>query len=370
MPATSVMHGGPARGWVRRLRGWLWPRVGARDAPAARPRARAAVAASATLDGVIDDLLDPARREAAADPGRPLVDADERMVRVLVPLVGRAVASTEVYQPAVGRLAELLQLDATDFNGTVRAVTREPAIVAAMLATANSPEFRRGPPIADIRVAVATLGLDTVRQLALAVTARALHEPDPLAASAMRRRRGDRELHRAMTAAFATSWLGLQHDRLRSDLGFVAAMFLDVGRALAYRELARLEHAGGCGPVGDPVAERVADLVHARLGEAALASWGLPAVIAGLCGHHHDPALADELDRPEHHAVRAISGLVHVRDGEPATLALRASLAALGLDRYELRNLAGALDELSARASVILGQPDRPAAWPAAAATA
>lgn len=348
-------------GWVKRLMAWLGP---ARAIPAV-VRARGTAPRAAVppppdrLDAVLDDLV----AGPAAPPAVVLDEPDPAVARVLHPLLSARDAGTAVYRPAVGRLAELMDLAPDDFNGTVRLITSEPAIIAAVLATANSAEFRRGAAVADIREAVGRLGLVQVRQLALAVTARALQEPDASAAG-IRRVRGERDLHRALTTAFACSWLSLQYALAQPDRTFVAAMFLDVGRPLIYRDLARLEHAAGRAPVSDAIAEQLVDAAHARLGAQTLAAWGLPDAVVAMCRHHHDELLPAELDRREWHAVRAVSGLVHLRGGQPVTAATRASLAALALDRPGLRALLVSLDELSDRASRLLGVPAEAAAWP------
>jgi HD-like signal output (HDOD) protein len=344
-------------GWARRLLGWLWSRPPAATARRAAPR-RAVDPVEVALAALIEPAADVAHAPRAFDA------ADARLIRALEPLVARADIATSGFRPAVGRVGELLALDDQDVNGAVRAVLREPAVVAAVLTMANSPEFRRGVAVAEVRTAVERLGVELVRQLALGIAARALHEPDPMAASPGRRERGDQIVHRALTTAFAVAWYGQNRGLHAADVAYVAALFLDVGRTAAYDALARLEHAGGSPPIGDRVAEEVVDRAHARLGAAALTAWGLPDEIAVLCAHHHDDQLADELDQPDAHAVRVLSGLVHLRAGEPATAALRSSALALGLDRYALRALAGVIDDLAPRAAVILGVPDRGPAWP------
>lgn len=356
----------PARpGWIRRLVAWLRPPP-ALIAPPPRARgtgARPAVTEPATapdLEPLLAALLGPVPTAAGeVDP------PEDATTRVLFSLLAARDTSTSVYRPALARVAELLELGPDDWNGTVAVVTREPAIIAAVLATANSPEFRRGWPVAEIREAIERLGLAQVRQLALALTARALHEPEPAGPGSARSERAQRDLHRALTTAFASGWLAMQRGLARPDLIFVAALFIDVGRPLVYRDLARLEHAAARAPIGDASAERLVDLVHARLGADTLAAWGLPDEVVALCRHHHDDALPAAIDRREWHVVRVVSGLVHVRAGLPITAALCTSVAALALDRHALRALIHSIDEFALRAARLLGVPGEAAAWSA-----
>lgn len=221
------------------------PRVAPRRA-APSIRSRSALAA----------LIEPAADVAHAPPAFDAADA--RLIRALEPLVARADIATSGFRPAVGRVGELLAFDDQDVNGAVRAVLREPVVVAAVLTMANSPECA-GVAVAEVRTAVERLGVELVRQLALGMAARALHEPDPMAASPGRRERGDQIVHRALTTAFAVAWYGQNRGLHAADVAYVAALFLDVGRTAAYDALARLEHAGGNPPIGDWVAEEVVD---------------------------------------------------------------------------------------------------------------
>jgi len=364
----------PPPGWAHRFLAWL--RVGrAEPARAARSSAARATTGGAPpapaasghpLDELIGDLLVP--READATAAGPDDDAAAEAGAV-EPLLAAALrvsdSSSSVFKPTVARLAELLELGDLDFNQAVRLVTREPAVVATVLAAANSPLFRRGAAMTDIRAAISALGLVDVRRLAIAVATRALYEPDAAAASHAERVRCQRDLHRTMTTAFATAERCLRRGLPHQDEAYVAAMFLDVGRPLVRGVIGQLERSGRCAMLSPAAVERLCDRHHAEVGARMLVAWGLPARVSALCQHHHAPSLPPELDAPELHEARLASGLVHLRIGAPATPALRDAVAALGLGLYELRALAAGLDDLATRASLILGIPGEPAAWPA-----
>ncbi len=318
------------------------------------------------LDALITRLLSTSDDPAPAPP----TPAEEAWLERLLPLIEyelMAQGSTAVgCQRTADQLGELVALTDTDFNGAVRLVSRDPAIAAAILAAANSVERQRGSQVGDLRTAVARLGLADTRRIAIAIATRALHDPDGPAVGSPHRQRAERDLHRAMTCAFADAAWAARAGAVGGEDPFVAGMFHDVGRPLVHRAVRALERRGRIEPVPADALTVVIERSHAAIGAEALASWGLPRRFGELARYHQVAAPPAALDGPDLQRLALVSYLVTARVGEPVAMAAaRRATAALGLERVELRTLALEVHELAQRVTDLFGVRDAPTTWDA-----
>jgi putative nucleotidyltransferase with HDIG domain len=190
-----------------------------------------------------------------------------------------------------GRLTDLLASGEATAADAAAIVEEDMAVAAKVLQLANSAYFGRRHPVAKLRDAVAYLGLDALR--ALALSAAVFHEfrvdpPIP---------RFDLEalqLHCSRVANLARAIAAEQNGHL--DV-FAAGLLHDVGLLVLATEdrdaltelLARAESEGR------PTHEVERDLHfcgHAEIGAHLLALWGLPHTVTDAVANHHQPPAA------------------------------------------------------------------------------
>jgi putative nucleotidyltransferase with HDIG domain len=166
------------------------------------------------------------------------------------------------------------------------------AISAKILQMVNSAYFGLSHEMTDLRDAVAYLGLDTVRNLTLAVEVfRTLGNEQNVASGVVD------ELHNH-SAAVAHLARELVIDKQHSHDAYVGALLHDVGHlALATRSPERFEQIRSAVSEGGNLLEAERELLgatHADIGAYLLQLWGLPyRVIETVARHHDAPDLAD-----------------------------------------------------------------------------
>ena len=316
------------------------------------------------LDTLITSLLSGEQLEL---PPPPAID-DLAWLARLDPLIEyelMARGSTAVsFQSTAAQLGELVALDDTDFNAAVRVVSRDPAVAAAILSCANTVELKRGSAVSDIRTAVARLGLAETRRIGIATAARALHDADAKALAPHHRARAHRDLHRAMTCAFASNALAAREGIVGGEDAFVAGMFVDLGRPLVHRAVVALERRDRVDPVPASALDLIIERTHGAVGAESLAAWGLPRRLAELARHHLSPAPPPAVDGPDLHRLALVSSLVLLRVGAPVPLgAARRAAAALGFDRDRLRALALDVAEMAAKVTELFAVRDADTTW-------
>lgn len=338
--------------------------------PARVTQSHRALAASALGDEYdpLDDLI--TMLQAVGDVALPPPPTDEQLawLDLLAPLIEyelMARGSTALsFQSTAAQLGELIALRDTDLNGAVRVVSRAPAVAVAVLSAANSAAHRRGGDVGDIRTAIARLGLAETRRIGIATATRAIHDPEGPPLAAHHRARGQRDLHRAMTCAFASAALAARSPTLPGEDPFVAGMFFDLGRPLVHRAVIALETRQRVQPVPAAMLDMVIERTHAAVGAEALTAWGLPARLGELALHHLSAAPPVTMVGPDLHRLALVSTLVLARSGSPVPLgAGRRATAALGLERAELRRLALEVAELGERVTELFGVRDGATTW-------
>lgn len=199
-------------------------------------------------------------------------------------------------------LSRLMQSQTTGVAEVARVVTRDPALSAKLLQLVNSAYFGTGQTTTSIQQAVALLGTDRLRYIAL--TASVFSSRDAEAGGVWLEELRRESMRAAQLArAFA--------EPAMRDLAFAATLLHDVGRvvlALGHPEefrafSERVKH--GEHPVY--VERELFGVSHADVGARLLAIWGLPTAIVDVVQYHHDPGSAPE-------ASRELAGIVHVAD--------------------------------------------------------
>ena len=188
------------------------------------------------------------------------------------------------FHPVAGKLLTLPG-DMDDVKRVVSIVGGDPALAAEILFVANSSLFGFPARIQSLRHAVAVLGLDCVRQLAMTVAVRSLaRDAGPFVRASWCHSVACAVIAEKIAAVFGSTaeqayTAGLLHDVGR--LGFLRTYPSEIGPVLA-REYADASDA--------IAAERaVMNSSHGEAGAWLIEYWALPAALLETCARHHDP---------------------------------------------------------------------------------
>jgi putative nucleotidyltransferase with HDIG domain len=218
----------------------------------------------------------------------------------------QALVSDEVVRRIVGKIEKLPSLprvysqlmsalaDERTSNRDVAAILKQDmAMCAKMLQIVNSAFFRLSRSIGKIEEAVAYLGLNTVKHVALAVEVFANRDAHGnlagLSLEALQK-------HSLLVAGIASSMFTQQHDK---EDAFVAALLHDIGKLLLATELPdhvlrvvdTMRREGGA---MHAVEQRLCGVTHAEAGAYLLGIWGLPYPMVEAVANHHVPGRVEQ----------------------------------------------------------------------------
>jgi putative nucleotidyltransferase with HDIG domain len=192
------------------------------------------------------------------------------------------------------QLTELLRSGEGSAEDAARIVERDIAMAAKVLQLANSAYFGRRNPVTGVREAVAYLGLETLRALALsAETFRQFAIAAPIPGFDLE----ELERHCARVAGLARA---ICERPAEADEAFVAGLLHDVGLLVMASqepdELAETIAISRRESVALHEVERERHgVTHAEVGAHLLALWGLPHAVAEAVARHHDEPPPDAL---------------------------------------------------------------------------
>jgi diguanylate cyclase (GGDEF)-like protein len=274
--------------------------------------------------------------------------------------------------PAVAlQVLRLCQSDNLDLAQIAKVITNDPALSAKMLRLVNSPTYGLRQQVRTVSHALALLGVNAVRTLALSFS---------LANDLRRTRHAGINLNaywkRSVLSAVAARELAVAVGMVQvKEEAFLAGLLQDIGE-LALSRVTPDRYAPLCARAGDDhvllqvfeKSELGAD--HADVGQWLTSSWNLPGPLCTAVGHSHDvsalpadlPAEVAELAR-----VVALSGWladIWVRaDAQGAAIAAREQavlLFRLGPAQLDvvLARMAGAMGDVSSLFEIDLGTSD------------
>lgn len=245
-----------------------------------------------------------------------------------------------------------------DFAALGHAILQDGGMATRLVAAANSPAFYRSSPCRTVDRALLTLGLDTVRDLALTAAIQQLfgqYRP--------RHREYLREIwRRALTTAHMGQVLATLTRYPRPEEAYLAGLLVDLGRLIRLSEdeghyWPLLQGAGDDHELLE--LERAHyDRSHAELAADHLESWGLGTWIADAVRYHLAPA---EQVRDAHQLVKLVnlaSALGPVPGGSESSVtdaALAAAHTLFDLNEGLTRELRGRIDKDVARIAGSLG---------------
>jgi HD-like signal output (HDOD) protein len=244
-----------------------------------------------------------------------------------------------------------------------RIISNDPALCSRILKVVNSAFYGLPRQIGSINRAISLLGLNAVKNLAIAASLAKLFKGGALGS-----RFDAKDLWTHSVATAATSKTMARKLRLNfADEAFLAGLIHDIGvvvelqanRDSLLAAVNGLSVDADGNPTGDFLAleRQQFGCDHPLFGYALAEAWKFPKSLAHVCGHHHDPR-----GLPAEH--RLLAWLVHVADRLAAEtvggfrLDLRSfaipdeALDGIGLSKAALEELRtelpGILDEASA----------------------
>jgi HD-like signal output (HDOD) protein len=295
--------------------------------------------------------LQAERRDAAAGESPVVVAVAEgaeevaEQERRLRAALERTVTQGDFELPIVPRAAsELLAIcwdedcDAEDLR---ERISGDQGLCAHVLRVANSAAYAPAVPIISIQLAIARLGMEAIREIALALTVKQRAFSVPGWEQLIR------ELWRgaSVTAGFAKAIcrrLGREHVR-----GALVGLLQDVGKPVVLNAIATIQREQGI-EVERRLAVELVDEFHAEVGASLASEWSMPAWLEQVLRHHHDEDVrrhgVDTL--VANLAERLAAWSLRRDEDEIVELADLPSCTALGLDEEALRQLLAGTDAI------------------------
>lgn len=243
------------------------------------------------------------------------------------------------------RIIELVEDPSSSARDLHELISSDPALTARMLKVVNSAFYGLPRQIASINRAVSLLGLNAVKNIAIAASLAKLFRGGTIGSHFDAQQLWT---HSCATAAAARTVAEMSGRKGIADEAFLAGLVHDVGVLVELqhdraRFAAAIEEAI---ETGDLRSAEIANLgeTHEGFGAALCEHWKFPASLAWVAGHHHEPLAVPAANRD-------LPCIIHVADhiaGEAAggfTLDLRGDgpdplvLEALRLDDVALAEI-------------------------------
>ncbi len=214
--------------------------------------------------------------------------------------------------PVVVRILELTRSDKTSARDLAEVIARDQAFTARVLRMVNSAYYGLAQKVTTVSRAVAVLGFDTIKSLALTLyTFGPLRqeEGEPLSLGCL--------WEHCLGCALGARRIATRIHPALAEEAFVAGLLHDIGKVLFYQyfrtelfEALREAQAKGL-PLSETEAQ-ILGLDHATAGELWACRGNFPPLIRQVIRFHHTPLLVpeEEVDLP----VRKTIALVHVAD--------------------------------------------------------
>ncbi|GBG13073.1 transcription-repair-coupling factor [Novimethylophilus kurashikiensis] len=182
------------------------------------------------------------------------------------------------------------QRESPDIQKISKWISSDVSLAAATLKLANSPLFRAGVAISNIRTALERLGM---RNVVCVVIAAALRNSMHKIAPSFIEEFWDR------TAALATAagMIAKRQYGVSPDIAYTYALFHDIGIPLMMKRFSDYEQLlNRCRETGQLLYTAENDFypcTHPVIGYLLTRGWGLPAVVGQAIRFHHDPEVYD-----------------------------------------------------------------------------
>lgn len=172
-----------------------------------------------------------------------------------------------------------------DARAVADVLRTDASMAGHVLRLANSAAYRPRAAIVSLNQAIARLGLDQLRQMALVIACQT---------RVFQVRGYEREVAGAFRHALAAALYAQELARARRwnvEEAFFCGLFHDVGEPVLLQAAVDLQRSLGVVASHDAVLAAV-DALHAPVGNALAVAWKLPPRVAESVLFHHDPAAA------------------------------------------------------------------------------
>ena len=295
----------------------------------------------------MSDLADLYRRPAAK-PAAVAAPSTTQAPVSLAARLEREIREGRVELPVLPRAAvEVQDLIAKNAGlpAIVRAIEHEPIVAAALVKYANAAVYAGLRDVTDLQQAIARLGLNSVRETVVSLSARAAFKAD---SPAQAKYYGTIWKH-SLTTAVAARRLA-DFVSVPKETAFLAGLLHDIGRICVLRGITTLRKRDPKGFVlPDNTIGEFTDALHCTIGEVLCQAWNIPVELSDAIKRHHDEDLSEPKDTLA--AVVQVADLMASKIGaslhpEPnLKLVERPSFATLQLDDVKVAMLLVELED-------------------------
>jgi putative nucleotidyltransferase with HDIG domain len=295
----------------------------------------------------VSDLADLYRRPAAK-PAAVAAPPPTQAPVSLAARLEREIREGRVELPVLPRAAvEVQELIAKDAGlpAIVRSIEREPIVAAALVKYANAAVYAGLRDVTDLQQAIARLGLNSVRETVVSLSARAAFKADNPAQAKYYATIWKHSLTTAVAARRLAEFVSVP-----KETAFLAGLLHDIGRITVLRGITTLRKRDPKGFVlPDATIGEFTDALHCPMGEVLCQAWNIPAELSDAIKRHHDQNLTEPKDTLA--AVVQVADLMAVKIGaslhpEPnVKLVERPAFTALQLDDVKIAMLLVELED-------------------------
>jgi len=181
------------------------------------------------------------------------------------------------------RVQEVLNSDSINMRELGSLLTRDPAIVAALLRLANSAAFGGLGRIEKLPAAVQRIGLKQVGAIVTALGLKGQFEHPSPDKQALLGILWDHSVTCAFAARSIARKVGASQER-----AFLAGLLHDCGKVLVLTAMDRLEQDGIASAAPRELLIELMSALHEELGQRVLLSWNLSEELAAVARSHHE----------------------------------------------------------------------------------
>jgi HD-like signal output (HDOD) protein len=233
-------------------------------------------------------------------------------IRKVVGAVGELPSLSSTY----ASLTQAVRDPNTSISRVAEIIEHDVAMSAKVLQLVNSAFFGLAQNVTSLQTAVAHLGMETIKNLALASETFRIFSPSSQIPQSVYE---TLQQHAHLTAAIASM---LPVDSKSRDITVVAALLHDVGRLIlasrvpdTFCSLLARAREGKCEPF--ETEEELLGVSHAEIGAYLLGLWGIPNLAVEAIAHHHHPTRIPHSGFDSSIAVYVADVLAHELNAHP-----------------------------------------------------
>ena len=200
-----------------------------------------------------------------------------------------AVNSMPPLPEALSRLLGMLNSDVASAGQIASVIEGDSVLSGSVMRCVNSPYYGVPRRVSSIRHAVALLGFQTVRNLALAFSMRRM-----MTGNAASRKLYNSYSRHALATALLTQQAAAVTTAFEMETGFTAGLFHDVGKLLIYTAAPEavptiVKIWESSDSTYEEAEQEVIETTHSELSAIVLEGWKLPDEICAAGRYHHMP---------------------------------------------------------------------------------